>query len=200
MTGSKQIEAIINSWPRGTIFFPEDFSVGETRHTVSKALSRLCNCNFIIRIGQGVYCYPKVDDKYGLGVLHPSTDEIAYAIARRDKMRIVPNGSYALNKLGLSTQLQANAVFCTDGSSRRVKVGNGQGILFMNTTEMKWFSYKSALMQLIVAALREIGLGLVKDEELEIIREHLKHVSDEDFNHDVALAPVWVQKILMELR
>jgi hypothetical protein len=200
MTGVQQISAIIHALPRGTIFFPEDFSVGETRHTVSKALSRLCSTNVIMRLCQGVYCFPKIDSKYGLGVLHPSIEEVAYAIAKRDKARIVPTGSYALNKLGLSTQLQANVVFYTDGSARRVKIGNGRGVLFMTTTEPKRFLYQNKLMQLIVAALREIGLGKVTDAELEIIKNHLAGVPEEEYKHDASLAPAWVQDILKKIR
>lgn len=200
MTGVQQISTIINAFPKGTIFFPEDFSVGETRHTVSKALSRLCNTNVIIRLCQGVYCSPKIDTKYGIGVIHPSTEDVARAIAQRDKARIAPTGSYALNKLGLSTQLQTNVVFYTDGSARRIKIGTGQGILFMTTTEQKRFLYKSALMQLIVTALREIGHGKIKDSELDIIKKHLANVSENEYKHDIALAPAWVQDTLKQLR
>ncbi len=35
---------------------------------------------------------------------YPSVEDIAQAIAKRDKANIVPMGAYALNRLGLSTQ------------------------------------------------------------------------------------------------
>lgn len=38
----------------------------------------------------------------------PSIEQIAEMIARRDKARIVPTGIYALNKLGISTQVPMN--------------------------------------------------------------------------------------------
>lgn len=200
MSGIKQIRATIEACPRGSIFFPEDFSFIGGVKLVSSALMRLCEEGTLIRIGQGIYCYPKVDKQWGLGVITPSLDEIASAIAKRDKSRIAPTGSYALNKLGLSTQLQANVVYYTDGSPRRIKVGNGRGILFKRSSEMKRFTFRSELMQLIVAAMRELGNGKITDEEISKISELVKKVNTDEFNHDVALAPVWVQSILKELR
>ena len=185
---------------RGSIFFPEDFSFVGGVKLVGAALMRLCDEGLIIRVAQGIYCYPQIDEKYGMGQLLPSIDEIAHAISNRDKSRIVPTGTYALNILGLSTQLQANVVYYTDGSPRRINVGNGRGILFKRSNEMKRFAYKNELMQLIVAALREIGNGKVTEEETEIIKNRLSEVSDADFNKDIALAPSWVQKLLKEIR
>lgn len=77
----------------------------------------------------------KVDRKWGSGIIPPSIEEIAEAIAKRDKVRIAPTGAYVLNKLGLSTQIPANVVFVTDGSGRRVSIGKGKGILFKHTSE-----------------------------------------------------------------
>ena len=200
MSGIEQIRKTVEACPRGSIFFPEDFSFIGGVKMVSSALTRLCEDGTLIRVGQGIYCYPKIDTQWGLGAQMPSLDEIASAIAKRDKSRIVPTGTYALNKLGLSTQLQANVVYYTDVSPRRIKVGNGRGILFKRSSEMKRFSFRNELMQLIVAAMREIGNGKVSDEELSKISVLVKNVSQADFIHDIALAPSWVQTILKEQR
>ena len=71
-------------------------------------------------------------------------------------------------------------------------------ILFRHSSEMRIFAFKSQLMALIVAALREIGEDKVTEEQLAVIKEHLTSVSEEDFNHDIQLAPIWVRKILTE--
>lgn len=200
MSGTEQIRNMIKSCPRGSIFFPEDFSFVGSVKLVNTALTRISDEGMIVRLAPGIYCYPKIDDKYGMGQLMPSIDEIAHAISKRDKSRIVPTGTYALNILGLSTQLQTNVVYYTDGSPRRINVGNGRGILFKRSSEMKRFAYKSELMQLIVSALREIGNGKITENELDIIANRLKEVGDVDFNNDIALAPAWVQKLLKEIR
>ena len=143
MSGKEQIRELIKRFPKGTIFFPEDFSFVGSARMISTSLIRLCNEKVIIRLGQGIYCYPKVDKKWGLGIITPTIEEIAQAIAERDKARIAPTGSYALNKLGLSQQLQANVVFFTDGSPRRVNIGKGKGILFKRTSQIGQFNETS---------------------------------------------------------
>lgn len=163
------------------------------------ALVRLCENGVLTRVAQGIYCYPRVDTRWGGGVILPSVEEIAAAIAERDRVRIAPTGTYALYRLGLTTQIPANVVFITDGSPRRVSIGKGRGILFKHTSEMRTFAYQSQLMTLIVTALREIGEGNVTEEQLAALKEHLNNVHELEYAHDIALAPLWVRKQLSTL-
>ena len=183
---------------RGTLFFPDTFTTSGSSDAVRSALVRLCENNVLIRVAQGIYYYPKIDTKWGSGLIPPSIEEIAKGIAKRDKVRIAPTGSYAMYQLGLSTQIPANVVFITDGSPRRVTIGKGKGILFKHTSEMRTFAYLSPLMALVVTAMREIGEDNLTDEQMAIIKTHLEKVGEEDFKHDIQLAPIWVRKLLME--
>jgi hypothetical protein len=74
---------------------------------------------------------------------HVNTYFWAKAIAKRDKARIQPTGLYALNKLGLSTQVPMKVVFYTDGMPRRVPIGK-QAIVFMKTAPKK-ISFKGEI-------------------------------------------------------
>ncbi len=96
--------------------------------------------------------------------------------------------------------MTANVVYYTDGSPRNIRIGNGRGLLFKRTTDMKRFAYNDETMQLIVSAFREIGNGKVSEKDKKIISKRIKMVRDEDYIHDLTLAPAWVQKILKELR
>lgn len=194
-----EIKNRIESSRRGKLFFPDDFSPSVSPDSVRAALVRLCRAGIIIRVAQGIYCYPKMDTKWGSGIIPPSIEEIAEGIAKRDKVRIAPTGAYVLNKLGLSTQVPANVVFVTDGSGRRVSIGKGKGILFKHTSEMRTFAYRSYMMQLVVTALREIGENNVTEEQMDVIKSHLKNIPKEDFLKDIQLAPIWVRKKLSEL-
>jgi len=86
---------------------------------ICKALGRLGDKKVIIRVAHGIYVRPKISKL--IGPLTPSVEEVAEAIAKRDRMRTVPTGSYALNALGLSTQVPLNMVFLTDGSQREIE-------------------------------------------------------------------------------
>lgn len=196
---ARQIENNIESLGRGTFVFPSDFASLGTPEAVTKSLQRLKSSDKIIRIAHGIYYYPEIDKKYGLGVIPPTTEETAYAIAKRDKARICPTGVFALNALGLSTQVPGNVVFITDGAPRKVNVGKGKGILFKHSDESRNFAYESKAMQLVVAALRELGEDGVSEDVLEKIRPIVSTVSEAQFKNDIALSPAWIRKILLSI-
>ena len=183
---------------RGTLFFPDSFSALGSSDAVRSALVRLCQNNILIRVAQGIYYYPRIDTKWGSGIIPPSIEEIARGIAMRDKVRIAPTGSYAMYQLGLSTQIPANVVFMTDGSQRRISICKGRGIFFKHSSNMRVFAFQSQLMELIVAAMREIGQDNITDEQITIINTHLDQVDRDDYNHDIQLAPIWVRNTLLK--
>jgi len=197
---NKIVEKIKN-YKRGKIFFDDDFVLLGSSNSIRQALQSLQKSDLLVRVANGIYSYPKINkfewlnEKY----LLPSIDEIAHAIAKRDKIRIVPTGLYALNALGLSTQVPVNAVYVTDGAARRIKVGNGRGILFKHTSEVRRLTFKSDLLMLIDSALREIGEGKVRPQELEIIKEKLKYATQKDIDRDIDLMPIWVRDIVLKL-
>lgn len=196
---ANQIEKRIESKKRSVFIFSSDFVDIATPENVTKVLQRMMKAGKIIRVCQGVYYYPRIDTKYGLGVIKPTTTEIALAIAKRDGVDIFPTGSYALHALGLSTQVPANAVFITNGSPRKINIGRKKDILFKHSDNAHNFEYKSKEMQLVVAALKEIGKGLATEEELTIIKEIVDRVPENQFKHDLALAPNWIIKLIKTL-
>lgn len=196
---ANQIEKRIESKKRGVFIFSSDFVDIATPENVTKVLQRMMKAGKIIRVCQGVYYYPRIDTKYGLGIIKPTTTEIALAIAKRDGVDIFPTGSYALHALGLSTQVPANAVFITNGSPRKINIGRKKDILFKHSDNAHNFEYKSKEMQLVVAALKEIGKGLATEEELTIIKEIVDRVPENQFKHDLALAPNWIIKLIKTL-
>src|SRR5690625_2905271 len=117
MSVEKQIKRSIKNKDRGTLIFPGDFLEIGTSDAVSQSLKRLADKEFIVRVAHGIYVRPKINRL--IGAIIPSAEEVAKAIAKRDKIRTVPSGNYALNILGLSTQVPMNIVLLTDGSPRR---------------------------------------------------------------------------------
>lgn len=182
---------------RGTIFFANDMVQYGQRQSVLKALERMAAAGTILRVARGIYCYPKIDKELGLGILYPSLDEIAQAVAKRDKARIAPTGVYALNVLGLSTQVQMNVVYLTDGTARRLKVGNGKGILFKHTAP-KNLAFKSKTAMYITSALKELGQSGVTQEHKAKIKELLQEEEKKNVLSDAALIPSWIMDIIKE--
>ncbi|TAD86383.1 MAG: hypothetical protein EAY75_08670 [Bacteroidetes bacterium] len=191
----KQIEAWIKKRGRGSILFPQDFySIGSTE-AVKKILLRLEKKGMLTRLAFGIYLYPKQSKL--LGNITPSLEEIAKAIAKRDKARIVPTGSYALNALGLSTQVPLNAVYLTDGAARRVKIGK-RTILFKKSSP-KNLAAVGPISGLAIQALKAIGEGRVSTEEEQKLLQLLKKENQEALKQDIALAPEWIKVIMKKL-
>ncbi|MFY7708820.1 MAG: DUF6088 family protein [Flavobacteriales bacterium] len=188
----KKIEKSIKSRPKGTLVMPDDYIEFGSSEAVRKALDRLQDRKVLVRVAQGIYVRPKISKL--IGPVIPTAEEVGEAIAKRDRIRTVPTGSYALNALGLSTQVPMNIVLLTDGSPREIKVGRRK-IKFKKTTPKNLLA-KGKISRLVIQALKEIGNGNVTEIEEQLILERLKKENEKDLRHDIALAPVWIQKIM----
>ncbi len=182
----------IRSVPKGDLILPEDLYQLGSSEAIRVALHRLEKDNIIKRVAQGIYVRPKLSKL--IGPLTPTAEEVAEAIAKRDRIRTLPTGSYALNALGLSTQVPMNIVLLTDGSARVIKVGKRK-IKFKKTTPKNLMA-KGKISRLVIQALKELGNGKVNETEEKMIVELLKKEDVKDLMHDIALAPVWIQKIM----
>lgn len=192
MSIEEKILQRIKSIPKGDLFLPADFSNLGSSEAVRISLFRLEKEGIITRVAQGIYVRPKESSL--IGPLTPSAEDVADAIAKRDKIRTVPTGSYALNALGLSAQVPMNIVLLTDGSPREIKVGK-RTIKFKKTTPKNLLA-KGKISRLVIQALKEIGNGKVSIGEERKIVDLLKKEDKKVLKHDIALAPVWIQKIM----
>ncbi len=192
MSIEDKIVAQIAALPKGELLLPVDFQELGSSEAVRLSLFRLEKKDFIVRVAQGIYVRPKESSL--IGKLTPSAEEVAEAIAKRDRIRTVPTGSYALNALGLSTQVPMNIVLLTDGSPREIKVGK-RTIKFKKITPKNLLA-KGRISRLAIQALKEIGNGKITAEEEQKILGLLRKEEVNDLKHDIALAPVWIQKIM----
>jgi hypothetical protein len=177
---------------RGSLFFTNDFIAYGNSKAVSKALERLVERGEIKRVSRGIYTRPKTSKL--IGEIMPSKEDVAKAIAKRDKARIIPAGSFALNALGLSTQVPMNAVFLTDGAARKIRLESGM-ITFKRTTP-KNVATIGKISGLVIQALKEIGKGKVEEWEENKIIQILKNEDESRLKHDIKVAPEWIRVIM----
>ena len=192
-----KILASLKKSGRGVAFTPSRFAHYGSAAAVQKAIERLAENDHIIRVARGVYCYPKIDKELGLGIIFPTFDEIAACLASRDRMLIAPAGAYAVNKLGLSTQVPMNAVYITNGESRKVEIKNGRTILFKHAAP-KNFAFESSFAQLVSIALKEIGKERLTEENLSTLKAILNQ-QPRISEMDLKLMPAWAKKQITEL-
>ena len=190
-----QLEDKILSLKKGAIVFVSDFAEFGTAENVKKVLLRLEKKQLLVRLAHGIYLYPKIDKE--LGILYPSTESIAEAIAKRDKTRIIPTGIYALQQLGISTQIPMNVIYLTDGAPRKIKVGK-RTITFKKTVP-KNLAIKNKILSNIVQGLKELGKENITDEVKQKINQALQKVPVEILKEEILNAPVWVRNEVLSL-
>lgn len=189
-----KIEKSIKSKQRGILLFADDFIDCGSSDAIRQALVRLVTKAVIKRVAQGIYVRPKISEY--IGEVLPSAEEVAQGIAKRDKIKIIPTGTHALNRLGLSTQIPLKLVYLTDGSPREIQIG--KRTIKLKKTTPKNLLAKGKISSLVIQALKEVGQKGVTDELKQKIVELLKKEERKELEHDIPLAPVWIRKIMRE--
>ncbi len=189
----ERVQRKIKGLHPGSIVFTEDFQSLGSSGAVVVALHRMIKKGVLKTLARGIYAKPKFSKLLNQEVL-PSIEQVAEAIAKRDRARILPTGVYAQNILGLSTQVPLKSVYLTDGSPRKITIAN-RTIQFKKTTP-KNLALKGNISKLVVLALKEIGKDKATDEELKKIKTVLKKENVKDLKHDISLAPQWIAEIM----
>jgi hypothetical protein len=180
---------------RGCVLVPDDFADLGSRPGVDFALHRLVDQGILRRLARGLYDYPKSHPK--LGVLSPSAEDIAKALASRDRTRVQPSGAYAANLLHLSEQVPAKSIFLTDGRNRRIKVG-GNEIILKHTTP-RAMAAAGRLSGLLIQAFKYLGQPSVTMERIAPLQRGLSEKDRQGIKKDIPLAPAWMRPFLQAI-
>ena len=180
---------------RGWVFTPNHFKDLGSRDAVASALKRHKQSGLIRQLARGVYDYPKIDPE--LGLLEPSTDDIAQALAGRDATRLQPSGAYAANLLGLSTQVPTKIVYLTDGRPRTVQIGKRQ--ITLNQTTPRNMATAGKISGLVIQALRHLGGRHVDAATIEAVKKRLSAADRKRLLTDIRHAPAWIAEIIRKV-
>ena len=157
----------VSSLPSGQrVCTPKDFLHLGSRGTVDQALSRLVKAGRLRRVGHALYDVPRISSV--LKRLAPvDLDAAIAALARRDGVRIMPDGLVAANQLGLTDAVPAKASYVTDGHPRILKI-DGRTVRFRHAGPgvMQWAGRPAAP---VVQALRWLGPDAAADEQVASI-------------------------------
>ena len=169
---------------------PKDFLDLGSREAVDQALSRLVRAGRVRRAGRGLYDLPRIS-----GVLkRPAPVDLEAAVAalaRRDAIRIMPDGAIAAHRLGLTNAVPARVVYVTDGTTRTVPV-DGRTIRFRHAGPrvMRWAGRPAAP---VAQALRWLGPDAVRDLPIVLIlKRNLPDVVKRDLLRNGRDLPGWM--------
>ena len=187
-----QIVARIERLGAGKAFSAKDFLDIASRGTIDMALASLARLGMIRRVRRGLYDMPRVNPALG-GKLSPDIDEAARAIARRQKWKIVPEGAWAANLLGLSTQVPAKIIYLTDGPNHEVLIGR-RTILFKHARP-KAMAGLEGKFALVVQTLRHIGKEGVGPREIATLRAALSPAEKRRLVKDTRFGVDWIYEV-----
>jgi hypothetical protein len=176
----------------GKAFSAKDFLDIASRTTIDVTLASLTLSGKIRRIRRGLYDTPKVNPALG-GMLSPDIDEAARAIARRQRWRIVPEGAWAANLLGLSTQVPSKITYLTDGPNSEVQIGR-RSIHFKHARP-KAMAGLEGKFALVVQALRHLGKDDVGPHEIESLRAALSPAEKRRLVKDTQFGVDWIYEV-----
>ncbi len=168
---------------------PKDFLDLGSREAVDQALSRLVKTGKLRRIGHGLYDMPRFSDVLNRPA-PVDIDVVVSAVARRDGIRIMPDGLVAANRLGLTNAVPAKVSYLTDGSSRTVKI-DGTTIQFRHASPsvMQWAGKPAAP---VAQALRWLGPeAAAADQVVSTLRRRLPDKVKMDLEKNINNLPSW---------
>lgn len=179
---------------RGSVFTPRDFLDIAARAAVDQALSRLAKSGQLRRLARGLYDFPKQHPK--LGLLSPTPDDVAQALARETGSHLQIDGARAANALGLSTQVAAQSSWLTDGPSRRVVLG--KRIVDLRHASPKHLIAPGSPAGTVVQALRHVGASRAADVA-KVAARTLSEGDKRILSKSAAQAPAWMRATLLSI-
>ena len=88
-----------------------------------------------------------------------------------------------------------NVVYMTDGSPRKIRLGNNRTITFKHTVP-KNLAFTNKTAQLATFALKEIGQNNVNEEHLKTLKHVFTTINGKSIEADYKLMPAWIRKII----
>lgn len=177
-------------------FTASDFLDLARHDAIRKALDRLEDCGEIRRVIRGVYDRPKFNRRFNM-FEPPNVEAIAFAIARQNNWWICPSGNYALNKLGLSTQVPAQYVFVSNGPYVSYLI-DGTPLIFKRTTsrEITNFSY---ITQLVIQAIKAIGRENILLDDILHLRKVLNYKDKKTLFREGQKTSIWIYEVIKKI-
>ena len=181
----------------GWVCTPKDFLDLGSREAVDQALSRLAKAGRLRRVGHGLYDVPRISNVLN-GPAPVNLEAAIAALARRDGVRIMPDGLVAANRLGLTNAVPAKASYLTDGHSRTLKI-DGRTVQFRHAgpSIMQWAGRPAAP---VVQALRWLGpRAAAHGGIVSTLNRHLPDNVKLDLLHNSRALPGWALPLVRSI-
>lgn len=171
--------------------------------TVRFALAELASEGFLFRLARGVYYKAPVHgdiDKGSTKSVLPGPVEVAYTVASKRNLKIVPCMEHCCFLTGLDRSLYKPHTWLCNATSAKIKLYEGPTLEFVSCKEARMFTFESDTVRNLSNAIRHLGANRIGEPQEKAIREELMKVSPEELRKDILKCPEFVRGILMELK
>lgn len=189
---SKAIRERIAIQPAGEPFTPALLAGLGSRSSIDQTLARLTKQRFIERIGRGLYTVPKTS-RFGLKSM-PSPQTVAQTVAAAEGASIEVHGAEAARRFGFSTQVPAQPIFYTTGSSHTLRMGKLQ--IRLQHVAVRKLALAGRPAGQALSALWYLGRRQVTPATFERIAAKLPQVEFEALRSAKASMPAWMLEAL----
>ena len=191
---TQHITESINSLPTGVPFTSSQFLMYGSRNSIDQTIVRLVKRGKITRITRGIYVKPKQSRFTGPILLSPL--EVAQFIALKTGTIIQIHGAEAARHFGLTTQMPTQAVYLTNGPSRKLSIGRLQ-LTLKHVTSRK-LMYAGTKMGLAITALWYLGKQEVNEKTIAKIKSQLTEKEYGEFINSINQMPIWLANIVQK--
>lgn len=179
------------------VFSAKDFLDLGNRAAVDQSLSRLYKAGTLRRVGHGLYDWPRISQVLGRPA-PVDLDAAVAAIARRDNIRVMPDGLTAAHRLGLTNAVPTKVIYWTDGSTRAIPIGNHTiRLKHVRPSLIRWSQHAAAP---VVSAIMWLGPSLATDSDmLDRLSQRLPMAVIRDLANGLSTLPAWAAPIACKI-
>ena len=193
----KEVFYFISGHGRGWAFSSNDLIHKFSRQEIDNTLSDLVAQGKIRRVARGIYDYPRYSELLEQE-LSPDIEQVAHAYARKFNWLIEASGDTALNILGLSTQVVANYIYLSNGSSKKYEI-LGNIVIQFKKSALKNIGFKYKESSLLVQALKTLGKENITEELIAKIKKQIDAKMYEKILKDTTTATDWIYEIIKKI-
>jgi hypothetical protein len=192
---AQQILKTIRSRAELSVFSAKDFLPFGRAVTVRKALERLASEGKIRRVVRGHYDCPRPHPI--LGKTGTAALDLVRSVMRAQAAQWTQSGADAANQLHLSDQVPAKITILTNGTSRRLKLGN-LTLTFRKAAPRNLLgagTNAGAAFQ----AIRNLGPRGMSPENIQRLRAHPDPALKAGLKTMLPQTPAWMQPVIQQI-
>ena len=160
--------------------------------TINKSLELLEDDGILRKARRGIYYKPVYNETLGIDCA-PGLNDVALAIARQFNWIIIPSGNYALNLIGISTQVPQKIIYVSSGPYREYEVGDAT-IFFKHSTSKEITALRRNNL-IAIQAIKTLGKTGIRSSDMDSFSRFLTEGDKNEIRNGIRIT-YWIYDVL----